>query len=314
MSRPGKAVLLDSIKGGAMTLALFLAYVTFPVFGLLPGLFTPLPALYCYVRHGAACAGSVVAITVMVLAVMADGTVPLLYILQCGIVSLLLPYFYLQEGSAAKAIGYASGIAFAAMLLLAAVYSLVSGADLPGLVTRGIDTSISQALTIYEKQGLTGEDYTTLADGMRQAGALIGRMFPALLLVGIGSIGALNLMTLLRLPERLLTGVPRPAPFASFKNPDPLVWVLIAAGFTMLLPVLQARTIALNVLVVLCFCYFLQGLAVVMASFNRFAVPGLVRAVFWLVLAFQPYLVVALSLLGIFDIWGDFRSPRIKNL
>jgi hypothetical protein len=45
MALPGRELLLDALKGGVLTLALFLAYVTFPVIGLLPGIFTPLPAI-----------------------------------------------------------------------------------------------------------------------------------------------------------------------------------------------------------------------------------------------------------------------------
>ncbi|HZV80931.1 MAG TPA: DUF2232 domain-containing protein, partial [Geobacteraceae bacterium] len=86
------------------------------------------------------------------------------------------------------------------------------------------------------------------------------------------------------------------------------------AGFTMLLPYPDITRIALNLLIVTGFVYFLQGLAVTLAFFRKIAVPGLVRVIFWLFLAFQPYMLLAVAIIGIFDIWGDFRNPREKNL
>jgi uncharacterized protein YybS (DUF2232 family) len=82
----------------------------------------------------------------------------------------------------------------------------------------------------------------------------------------------------------------------------------------MLVPHPDTARVALNVLVVAGFIYFLQGLAVVLAFFERISVPSLARVIFWLFLLFQPYLVLAISFLGLFDVWGDFRTPKQKNL
>ena len=153
-----------------------------------------------------------------------------------------------------------------------------------------------------------------LTSGIRQAGRLIASIFPALLLVSLGMMAALNMSVLFRFAAKRLPLLPRPEPFVRFKNPEPLVWVLIAAGFSMLVPQPDLHRVALNILVVVGSVYFLQGLAVVLAFFQRLSVPSLARIIFWLVLAFQPYLVLAIAILGVFDIWGDFRTPKPKNL
>jgi uncharacterized protein YybS (DUF2232 family) len=314
MGLSGKELALDSIKGGVLTLVLFLAYVTFPVFGLIPGLFAPLPAIFYFFRSGILTGSTIVAITVIALAVMGEPTVPLLYILQSGLISLLLPFFYLQGKGTARAIVYAVGIDFLLIVALAIAYGFWSGVDIQDSMMKGIETSISQAIAVYEKQGVKGDDIKMLTEGMRQAGILIGRIFPSLLLVALGSIASLNLMVLFKMPVRLLPDLPRGEDFRTFKNPEPLVWVVIASGFAMLLPVPEVTRVAFNLLVVTGFVYFLQGLAVLLALFQRMAVPAFARIFFWLFLAFQPYLVLAIAVLGIFDIWGNFRAPKEKNL
>jgi hypothetical protein len=149
---------------------------------------------------------------------------------------------------------------------------------------------------------------------MKQAGAVVGRIYPALVLVALGAIAGLNLQLLRRMAERLnrplaLTELSR------FRNPDHLVWFLIVPGFALLVRNTDVSTAALNVLAVILALYFVQGLAVALHLFDRFAVPRFIRITFYFLLALQPYLAVALATLGIFDLWGDFRTPKQqKNL
>jgi uncharacterized protein YybS (DUF2232 family) len=314
MTVSGRELLLDACKGTILTLALFLAYVTIPLAGLLPGLLAPLPGIFFYLKRGVMPAGVIVLGTTAALVALNDFSAALLYLLQCGILSLLLPYFFLQGKGTARAIASAVGLTFLVIVALTVGYALWSGVDLQGSIVKGIETSISQAIAIYEKQGLTGEELQTLTRGMQQVGSLMGRVFPSLLLVALGSMAALNMVLLFRLAERLLPGVARPESFTEFRNPELLVWVVIVAGFALLLPYPDIQRIALNLLVVTGFVYFLQGLAVTLALFQQLSVPGVARVLFWLFLAFQPYLVLAVAILGIFDIWGNFRSPRKKNL
>jgi len=314
MITPSRELVLDAIKGGVLTLVLFLAYVTFPVIGLLPALFVPLPALYFHVKNGAASGASVFAITLTVLIFMQDGSTPLLYVLQSGLMGFLLPFFYLKGKGIAKSVAYAVGLDFLLIVVLAVGYGLWSGVDLQGMLLKGIEASTDQAIGIYSKQGLSPEDLAMLTSGIRQAGQLIASIFPALLLVSLGMVAAINMSVLFRFAAKNLPQLPQPESFLSFRNPEPLVWILIAAGFSMLVPQPDLKRAALNILVVAGSIYFLQGLAVVLAFFQRMSIPSLARIIFWLVLAFQPYLVLAIAFLGVFDIWGDFRSPKQKNL
>jgi len=314
MSLPGKELLFDAVKGGALTLALFLAYVTFPVLGLAAGFFAPLPSLYYYLKRGAATGFSVFIITLAVLILMGDSAVPLLYLLQVGLIGLLLPFFYLQGKGSARAIAYSVGIDFLLIIILAVGYGLWSGTDLQGILLKGITNSTEQAITVYSKQGLPAEELEMFTQGVRQAGALIAKVFPALILVALGTFAALNMAVIFRIRAKWLPDIPEPEQFQSFRNPDLLVWVAIAAGFALLTPQADISRVALNILIVIGFIYFLQGLAVVLSFFQRIAVPSLARVIFWLALAFQPYLVLAIAFLGLFDIWGNFRTPKQKNL
>jgi len=314
MRLPGRELLFDAVKGGVLTLALFLAYVTFPLIGLAGGIFTPLPAIYYYLKRGAVTGVFAFVITLTVLTIMGDVSIPLFYLLQSGLTGIMLPFFYLQGKGAARAIAYSVGINFLLITVLALAYGFWSGTDLQGVLLKGINSSTEQAVALYAKQGLAPEDLEQFTQAIHQAGALIGKVFPALILVALGTIAALNMAIILRIRSKRLPDIPEPEPLLSFRNPDLLVWVVIAAGFALLVPDPDMSRVGLNVLVVCAFIYFLQGLAVVLTFFKRISVPSLARIIFWVALAFQPYLVLAIAIFGLFDIWGDFRTPKQKNL
>jgi hypothetical protein len=44
--------ILDVVKGSVASATLFLSFLFLPVFGMIPGLFTPLPAVYYAVKQG----------------------------------------------------------------------------------------------------------------------------------------------------------------------------------------------------------------------------------------------------------------------
>jgi uncharacterized protein YybS (DUF2232 family) len=309
MNFPDKGPLLDTIKGGITTLVLFLAYVSLPLFGMLPGLFTPLPGMYYTVKSGKGVGIAVVLITAAVLAIIADSSALLLYLLQGGLISLALPHFLGRGYGAARAISYSVAAGLVCILFFAAAVWLVRGVDLHGEILKGINYSITQTASLYEKSGLTGEELQTLQQGMKDAGALIGRVYPALVLVGIGAIAGLNLLVLARLAARLNKPLSI-GDFRKFRNPDQLIWVVIVAGFALLFKSAEVATAALNVLVVTLSLYALQGLAIITHLFGRFVVPRFVRVIFYVLLVLQPYLTVAVALLGIFDLWGNFRTPK----
>ncbi|NVO00989.1 MAG: YybS family protein [Geobacteraceae bacterium] len=314
MSLPVRELLIDAVKGGALTLALFLAYVTFPVVGLAAGMIAPLPAIYYYLRRGALTGILAVAITFTVLFVMGERTIPLLYLLQSGVLGIMLPFFYLQGKGTARSIAYTVGINFLLIVVVALGYGFWAGVDLQEVLLKGINSSTDQAVAIYGKQGLSKEDLDMFSQGIRQAGALIAKIFPAIMLVVLVTIASLNMHIIFRLKAKRLPDIPEPDQLITFKNPDLLVWVVILAGFSMLVPDADISRVAQNLLVVTGFAYFFQGLAVILVFFNRIAIPRLARGIFWLMLMFQPYLVLALAVFGLFDTWGNFRTPKIKNL
>ena len=94
--------------------------------------------------------------------------------------------------------------------------------------------------------------------------------------------------------------------FERVRWPFALAVVFVLAGAAVLSPPL--RTGAYNVLLVVAFFFALQGLAVVAFYAHRLAAPPLLRWAVMVLVAVNPWAPQILALIGLFDIWFDFRK------
>lgn len=312
MTFPAAGILLDILKGSVATIALFLAYASVPLVGVFGGMLAPLPGILYTLRRGRAVGVAIVLATGAVLVMVADLSALSLYLVQCASVSLLLPLF-LSERSTARAIVYTAAGSVAAIGGLGIGYGLMHGVNIDAEVLKWINTSISHTATLYEKSGLKGDELQNLQQGLQQAGQLLGRVYPAMVVFGQLVIVIVNVLAMGALARRWQLPVPL-NDFRQFRNPDQLIWVVIAAGFTMLIDNDAVTRGALNVLLVGLFAYFIQGMAIMAHFFARFAVSRIAKFFFYLFLVLQPYLTIGVAVLGLFDLWGNFRTPKQKNL
>jgi uncharacterized protein YybS (DUF2232 family) len=99
-------------------------------------------------------------------------------------------------------------------------------------------------------------------------------------------------------------------PFAEEAVPDHFVWGVIGAGGLLVSRDPRLEGAGLNLLLVLMPLYAIQGLAVFRHFFQRIAVPRLLQIVSFGLFAMQPLLLVAVSCVGLSDLWIDFRKIR----
>jgi uncharacterized protein YybS (DUF2232 family) len=303
-----KNTFFDIAKGSAASLALFIAYILLMFAGPLTGIFAPFPVLYYTLKSGRGVGAAIILIATLVLFGISPAGA-LIYLLQCGLFSVLLAEFLARGNGAAKSIAWTVAINVLVIVVFAVSYALWQGVDLNGLILKGINNSLIQTETYYKNSGLGSDELEVLRIGLRQAADFVGKAYPSLLVVCIGAFAGLNLLLLKksihRLPRQLSLG-----DFCRFKNPDKLIWVLIVSGFALLTRNDLVTRTALNILIVLISLYFVQGLAIAAHFFKRFQVPRFITYLFYALLIVQPYLTAVVAAVGLFDLWCDFRAPK----
>jgi uncharacterized protein YybS (DUF2232 family) len=283
---------------------------------VLVNLFTPLPAAVLGMRIGPRWGVAAVGLTaVLVLATSeAFAVVPaLLYVVQFGVPAMALPWLLSRGVGWDRAIVMTLGIMLALGVVVLAGVTSGSGQTVLSVIDTQIDKEIDQTISLMhefagsEQSVADGEAFRQMTEKM---GAFMHRAYPGMLIVVCAAMQlvTVGLLALLVRPNRIAG-----PPFARWHSPELLIWVLIAAGFAVVFSAGAVQSVAINVLIVLLPVYFLQGLAVVEHFLRRKGWSPLIRSISYLLLLLVNPLPVIVTGVGVFDLWADFRKPRLNK-
>lgn len=288
---------------------LFAAYLAVPPIGIFSGILAPFPAACNRLIHGRipACIvtlGATAAVTAF-FGILAG----CIYLGMCGVIGLFMPELLVRGFSGSRTLFWTTAANLTVLFAGVLLYSASTDVNLRQLISAEITSSITQAAAIYEKSGVKGEELDLVKQTMKTVSELMFRLYPALITVMLALMAGCNL-ALLKKTATIFGMNLNVGEFVSFRNPDLLVWVLISAGFAMLLPSPLVTTPALNILLLVSLMYFVQGMAVVSMLISKQSISGILRIVLYIMLLIQPYLMAFVAVIGLCDLWVDFRTPK----
>jgi hypothetical protein len=195
--------------------------------------------------------------------------------------------------------------AIAAMLLGAAGLALLFAPE-AGSWSAAIGdawrASFDGAVSTYRELGMSTEQLAELQAQREELARSALNFLPALLVIGAAVLWMANLRVSAR-----WAAWPQLHALSRWRAPDGVIWLLIASGFALFAPNPTVAVVAGNVFAVVVACYFGQGLAIISYFFQRFSLPRGLRIATYLVIAFQQLAAGVVVVLGVFDLWGDFR-------
>lgn len=239
----------------------------------------------------------------------AGGTVA--YLLQFSIASLLLPLLLRQGRHWDKAIALSWVVMILTVAIVIVAEAASRGITLDSMFNDYIGKEIGQLKELYsQSEDLPAEQKEQLLTVLDDLGKTMGVIWPAIVAFLAGFLLLIQVCLLCLLPTTRNL-VPGPA-FIDWKLPDYLVWPMITAGFAAYFATGTFQTIAINLLVILFPLYYLQGLAIVTYYFQQRGTSLWLRAISYLFLALFNPLPFLLAGVGLFDLWGNFRTKRVK--
>lgn len=177
-----------------------------------------------------------------------------------------------------------------------------------------LDKGLAATLALYsgEESGLsaeTREQVETLVAALR---ARLPQLLPALWL-GMATITVWVNMALANwFLGRLRSGAGPWGLYRSWRLPEQLVWLPIAAAVLLLFGMGPIQSVSLWLLVFTTLLYSFQGLAVSLCFFEHWRLPVFVRVLAVFFLTIQGYGLMLLAILGVSDVWLNWRN-RLKG-
>lgn len=235
----------------------------------------------------------------------------LLYVVQFGIPGLVLVHALRCGIGWPRAVMRALLAGMLLLIALAGYAASVSDSTISNLVTEYIDNEMQQVHAVYTEAGVEDAQLEELITVVNNTAEFLKRAYVGITVAALGLVYLVTIMVLYVFGRGKFTlpGVD----FHHFKIADPVIWGLIAAGFSLLLPVKAVQNIALNVLTVLLPLYFVHGVAIVTFYFRKKDFSLLARIFAYTIMLVINPLPLMVTALGVFDLWFDFRKPRVKT-
>ena len=286
----------------------FLGAQVNPLVYMAAGVLAPLPVLIIAWRSGQLAAGALALAGAVVLFSLHPALETLwqnLGFLNLLVMGVMLGVLQCRGVTAPQAIMVTvAALTVAALLLFLgqAVFMGISPQDLLAQKSAEVMESIRKVLG----DGAGGVS-DSLVPGVApdQVEAILQRLLPGLLVTNMALVAWLNVVLSRQIIFLLGWGAPDP-PLYLWAAPEWLIFVLLGAGFLLLVPLGGARFFGLNLLMVVAVIYFCQGVAVVATWFHRLGLPRLLRMIGYPLLFLNPFFFVIITL-GLLDLWLDFR-------
>lgn len=233
---------------------------------------------------------------------------PYLIVFMMGIVGFTAAAIALKKASIEKVILFPAAV----IIGFVCVYFIYAGMDQSvnpwRLVEQFVAQTIEQNISLYSQLPLDKEDIKFIKDNKQALINVFTDIFPALVIVGSAIIVWINILMSKNMLSKVAITLPGLAGLSLWKAPEFIIWIFLTAGGLLIFPNDQMRFFALNVFLIICFIYFLQGFAIISFFFQNKNVPIFLRYLFYFLIAVQQFLMIPIAVAGLFDMWIDFRK------
>lgn len=309
--------LIDALGCVGSAIILLLASAWIPLVGPFLSLLTPLPFLYYATKTGLKAGLKVAVITGIVVGLLANMAgyphMITLYV-ELSLMGMILAAIYKRPISFGLAVFWGTVSMLLIGIIIIVMIGLTKNLGPPTLILDYFQRNLRETLQLYQNMGPDQEGALQLQEYVKVMVEIIARIYPALLIVGTGFIVWLNMVISRPLFRMTHLEYPDFGPTDRWLAPERMVWGLIAAGFSLFLPLPGLKFLAINAIIVLSVIYVFHGLSIVLFFFNKYHVPSWLRIGAYLLIIFQQIVMVGLAMAGLFDQWVDFRKIHSKKV
>ena len=312
-----RRAVIGLVRAAALAGAFFLAGGAIPLIGGILMMLAPAPILVYAVGRPSPNLRATIAVLLATafVAILGGPVGGLAYFVSFGLATAIACYMMERRLSFEMITAIGAAVMVGASVVAALV--LVGG---PDALIKTVHDELAQGMARGQDfRKLLGIEQTISPDTQASVISLTMRLSPAFALLVAASSMLLNLRVFWRWagPQRLAYSLF--GDLSRWSAPEWMIWLLLASGFGLFIPVSAISDIALNGFICVAAVYFCQGLAIIGFYFQSLAVPSIVRGIIYFVVFAQPVVAALVGVAGVFDMWIDFRrlkppSPEANNL
>ncbi len=309
MLLPADGDVLKKIASGVgFTCLMFAATLYIPIIGFISAVMIPLPISYYRYKLGRSAGGLILVTSFILMVIMADGVsfdIALFAVLL--ILGFVLGEMLAEGVSVEKTVLYPCLSVIASGIVLALFYSAFSQTEFSSLVNLYVKKNLELTLELYRQMAMPEETLQTLSRSMETIQFVLVRIIPGMAVMSGLFVSWINMLMIRSLTRFKGLKTPEFGILTQWKSPEVLVWIVIAGGVLLLIPVKFLKIIGLNIVLALVMIYFIQGISIVSFYFDKRNFPRMLRGVLYGLIGIQQLFSLLVIGLGFFDLWIDFR-------
>lgn len=292
------------------------ATIFFPLFGSIFLLFIPAILFFYSVRTGrikSAGASLISLLPFLLFSYFFQFYTPYPVIITMGIAGILIATIAFKNVSIEKTIIYIS-LFISASICSYFLYSGYSQNINPWhLVQKFVTETVKENIKMYSMLPVEKEDINILASNKQNIINFFTNIFPSLVVIASAFIAWINILIGRNMLRKKNTAFPQLEKLSSWKAPEFMIWIFIISGTLLFVPFEQIIILGRNIFIVICFIYLLQGFAIISFVFQNRNAPNFFRYLFYFLIAVQQIFMIPIIVIGLLDIWVDFRRFFQKN-
>jgi uncharacterized protein YybS (DUF2232 family) len=304
-----KQVPLIFINSLLALLLLYYASMQIPILGLLLGALMPLPTIMTIRRAGWLPGVLLVAAGVGMMFYVQHFSgikAEVLPFLHMAVIGFAVSFFILRQDRLEVIVGGTVILVVMLQVLTILLLAWQQGVTPLAYLQRIITEVWTQFTQLVANEPILKQEIQLSGVNAAEFTSIIAQLTPALLLINTTLVVLLNYLLSRRLVGSRGCEESR-LPLSAWEAPGWLVFVLIGAGFFLLVPNQVVQMVGVNVLLICGLLYFFQGLAILAFHFKRFQVPQFFRWIAYMLLVLIKSIMLLVILMGLIDLWLDFR-------
>ena len=277
----------------------------------------PIPFIVLGVRHGTRYNILSLAISSLILGIFTNIILGIFLFVFFGFMAITLSYMLKRKFKASQILLFTAGGLFICILLTLALFNLITGTSLLSDIQIVIDQIIEISYDEVKDMGFSNYEQEEIKEMIKAFYEYFILLMPFMIISGSLFVAYINFWLSGVALRRLGNTTIEFPKFKIFSLPSNIILgtVVIIIGTILIryLEMLYYETILLNVVALLIFVFFLQGLAVLVFFLDKLKINKFFKLIFLVLAIINVFLIILIAIAGFVDALLDFRKIRTAN-
>lgn len=243
--------------------------------------------------------------------------ISLIFLLIAGLPAVAMGMLIKKDTKAWPTIFLSATLLLGCLILLIVILEQVGQLKFSLEMQRVLRDSLDKAYKFYKNRGASIEELSLIKRNSWRILRILELIWPSLLAISVWFAVYIDYLLSSQLLRRFGHTIKSLTALRLWHCPDWLVWgFIVPSGLLVgdkILKVSQVHWLyvsLLNILVVVGFVYFIQGLSIASYYFHKAKAGKLAQVLFYLLVALNRDLWFVVALFGLLEVWIDFRKIK----